>query len=897
MSSKNQNQTTEKDFLNELNEEKQKIIKTDGNVLVVANPGTGKTLLLAYKFIYLLKKGLKPEDILCLTFTNKAKRELEDRIIELIKKQKMDVDLSKLKVHTFHSYALDFMEEDDVVSSNLLRFSIYRYLKENEILNYADEYLLDIIVPKMENLLRYLKSFGITPDKINLKKAKEFVVGDEKFTKEELDKFAEDFVKIFEYYEKSKKKKGIDYADMLINFLNLKTHSKFKYVLVDELQDVNIIEADIALKSGEHFVAVGDKKQAIFGFQGGSILNFKKFAKSTNFVLSENFRSSNEVLNYAREAFTSKTKDSVHKEDLKNLKNKGAKPSEKPLIYETERENAYRVVCELVKQLSKEHKKVAVIARTNSQLMDISKEMKNRGIDHSSTYFSASADAKEKIITFLKGVLSKDVQIVKNSMFTPFFPCSVQDAFDIVNQKIRTLEDIYKLCPEFKKLRESIKTMEDLDIVFKERIIPISINYGREFLLASLNVQDALIEAIKVIDILDMKNIIDYLQSSDLLVDGSDVEKQVIVTTVHKSKGKEYEAVIYIPTKTRDKSNFQDRTVEAILKAENIDAKEELEEEALRIDFVAFTRAKTKLCIVTDKVEDYLNDYAEIATIAVEAIESFDINERSKRAYSLFVNKEYEKAKKLLENDKSWIIPYIRNHFENLPHLSFSSLNDNPYDYLIYNILKIKDFSSSMTLGSDVHGIAKIMCEGNKCEVETLYKPYKENIDKMLIQIRKQYPELAEAEQELKIPLAKLIPTKDEINFKGFIDAVFKNKKDEYLIIDWKTDKKDDKASHHRQQLEAYKRGFSIKKNIPTDKIKVAICFIGLRRTINTGKIECMFDDKQPAKSAFDTFTKKANKILEWKKNPESFLKDLEDNEMDDDLWRAVVEQWRGERK
>lgn len=477
-------------------------------------------------------------------------------------------------------------------------------------------------------------------------------------------------------------------------------------------------------------------------------------------------------------------------------------------------------------------------------------------------------------------------------MFTPFFPCSIQDAFEIANQKTKTLEDVYKLCPEFKKLRESVQTIQDLDIVFQERIIPVSINYGREFLLSSLNIQEALGEAINIIDTLNMKNIIDYLESSDLLVDGSDVEKQVVVTTVHKSKGKEYEAVIYIPIKTRDKSNFQDRTVEAILKSENIDAKGELEEEALRIDFVAFTRAKTKLCIITDKVEDYANDYSETAKINVEAIESFDLTEKSKRAYNLFINKDYEKAKKLLEEDKSWIVSYIKNHFENLSHISFSGLKDNPYEYLKNNILQIKDFSSSIDLGSEVHKIAKIMCEGNKCEVETEYKQYKENIEKILVEIRKQYPELDESEQELKIPLAKLVPTKEEINFKGFIDAVFKNNGN-YLIVDWKTDKKEDRAAEHRQQLEAYRKAFSIKKNISLDKIKVAIGFIGLRRTINTGKIESMFDDKQPTKSAFDTFTKKVNKILEWKKNPESFLTDLMEKEINDDLWKAVVEQYK----
>lgn len=87
----------------------------------------------------------------------------------------------------------------------------------------------------------------------------------------------------------------------------------------------------------------------------------------------------------------------------------------------------------------------------------------------------------------------------------------------------------------------------------------------------------------------------------------------------------------------------------------------------------------------------------------------------------------------------------------------------------------------------------------------------------------------------------------------------------------------------------------SIKKNIPGDKIKVAICYVRLRRTINTGKREYMFDDKQSAKSAFNTFTKKTNKILEWRKDPESFFKDLIEKEVKDDLWKAVVEQYKSE--
>ena len=144
-----------------LNPEKQTIIRQDGNVLVTANPGTGKTRLLAYKYVDLINKGIVPEQILCLTFTAKAKREMESRILEVIKKEKIVVDISKLNVFTFHSYALDNIEENEVLSTNLLRYAIFRFLKDKKILNYDDGYLLKKIVPKTVGrvITRLLKKY------------------------------------------------------------------------------------------------------------------------------------------------------------------------------------------------------------------------------------------------------------------------------------------------------------------------------------------------------------------------------------------------------------------------------------------------------------------------------------------------------------------------------------------------------------------------------------------------------------------------------------------------------------------------------------------------------------------------------------------------------------------
>jgi len=879
-----------------LNPEKLKIIATEGNILVTANPGTGKTLLLAGKFVDLLKKGVLPEDILCLTFTNKARKEMEDRIVKFINDEKLSVDLSKLHVFTFHSYALENLEDSDVVSSNLIRYTIYKFLRENEVLNYGDEYLLDNIVPKIESLMRYLKNFAILPKDIDSENVKKLIVDEKNFDKQELERFLEFFIRIFEEYERVKSLKGQDYADMLLRFLSLKKMPHYKFVLVDELQDVNMIEADIALKSADQFFAVGDAKQAIFGFQGGSILNFKKFEDSNKFILSENFRSTNEVLSYARDYFVARTGEEHHKQALKDLKNNEIGKGDKVKVITVAKEDQVRSVYKLIKRLSVHNEKIAVITRTNYQILALSKEFKNSGLDHSATFFTASDEAKQNIITFLEGILSNDVNTVKNSMFTPFFPMTLQESFEIAKERELTLESLYLKCPEYRRLREGVKTVEDVNQLFRDKILPVALSYGEEYLLASLSMQQAWIEALKYVDNKDIIKIMVYLRSSDLLVDESLTEKNLILTTVHKAKGKEYDNVIYIPSKTRNSQNFVDIIVEAILKSKGIDAKEELEEESLRINFVAFTRAKKRLYVLTDKPNDYMNEFAEQEELETENYTTVDIpSELKKRAYNLFVNKEFDKAKEALENKDAWLISFIENHFKNLEHISFSRLKKDAYEYFTDNILKLQDSSPALSLGGKVHEIAEKMTIGETVEADAETLPYVENVNKILAELKVEGYSPIESEINIKIPLAQIIPTEDRILFNGKIDAIFK-KNDEYLIVDWKTSKKDDDSAEYRQQLEIYKRVYSIHAKVPVEKIKVAIAYIGLRKTINDGKIEYDLDDKQPAKTSFDTMQKKLQKFLEWKVDVNKFFVDLMEEETDDVLWRSVVEQYGKER-
>ena len=888
-----------------LNPEKQAIIDQDGNVLVTANPGTGKTRLLAYKYVDLINKGIVPEQILCLTFTAKAKREMESRILEVIKKEKIDVDISKLNVFTFHSYALDNIEENEVLSTNLLRYAIFRFLKDKKILNYGDAYLLDQIVPKMENLMRYLKSFGITPDQIDLIEVKKNLEGSKSYSKEEIDKFADYFLAIYKHYEDIKTKRGVDYADLLIKFLQLKEIPQFEYVLIDELQDVNSMQADIALKSATHFFAVGDSKQAIFGFQGGSILNFKKFEKSTQSVLSENFRSTNEILSYASEYFTSKTKENAHKKELNGFRNANNETGSKPIIYEVETSQLYSVACKLVKRYSG---KTAIITRNNNQIMAVAKELTASGLDFSSTFLSASMDAKNHIITFLRGVFSSNVQDVRNSMFTPFFPCSLHDAFQITEIKNIKLPELLEKLPLFKQMRESVKTVEDINKLFKEKIIPICISYGKEYLSAATTIQEAYQEALMVLpdkDIhasdKDIHALMSYLQVTDLLSQESDAEKEIVLTTVHKAKGKEFDNVIYLPKNPSNRSDFQNKVVKAIFYSKGINVEEELKEETLRVDFVAFTRAKKQLVILTDKVQDYLNDASESREIEAVEAASLNLTESKHRAFDLFVNGQFDEAKKLLENKDRWIKDFVKNHFESLEHTSFSSLPESAYDYFVNKMLAKKQTSYAMSLGSEVHEAVALMLSEKEYSASKDAKPFIENVKKIIEKI--DYDEV-QPERKLE-PSLKSLGFDSELKFESKIDAVFR-KGDEYLIVDWKTDKNTERSSEHRQQLETYKRVLSAHDGIPLDKIKVAIGFVGLRSTINTGKIDFEYDETQPAKSSFDTLSKRVERLLSWIKDPEQFFKDfiaeekvkLRDGKSvsDDMIWKSVVEEYNKEK-
>ncbi|MDD3160210.1 MAG: PD-(D/E)XK nuclease family protein, partial [Candidatus ainarchaeum sp.] len=318
--------------------------------------------------------------------------------------------------------------------------------------------------------------------------------------------------------------------------------------------------------------------------------------------------------------------------------------------------------------------------------------------------------------------------------------------------------------------------------------------------------------------------------------------------------------------------------------------KEELEEEDLRSDFVAMTRAKKELYIITKKLADYTNQKSETENINTEVTLEEKFIEKQKLAYNLFVNKEYDKAKQLLETNKKWLEAYIKDYFKNMKTISFSTVQKDAYEFLTKRIIKLNDFGSAINIGLTVHKKIEEYLKGNEQEITLEEKPFYENAMKIINDIEKEGYKLIKAEYEIKMPLNKITKTESDIEFTGFIDAVYKTN-DELLIIDWKTNRNEDSGSKHRQQLALYKKALSVLENTHEEKIKIALAYIGLRPNINNGTINSHYNNLQPQKTAIETITKEINQIIDWKNNPSLFIEELKKSTKEGMLIRAIKEE------
>lgn len=367
-----------KTYLNELNDvQRQAVTATEGPVLVIAGPGSGKTRVLTYRIAHLIEEGAAPWEILALTFTNKAAREMKERIAKVVGQK-----ANQVWAGTFHSiFARILRVEADKIGypSN---FTIY---------DSDDSKSLITAITKELNLDKTV--YNANAVRARISSAKSNIIGPQAY-KENQDLMQQDRIAkrphlhtIYEKYVARCKRSGaMDFDDLLYQLYILlyknpdnvleKYQKKFKYLMVDEFQDTNYLQYAILKKlvkyenSPENVCVVGDDAQSIYAFRGATIdniLNFEKdFKNLQTFKLEQNYRSTEHIVQAANEIIL-RNKKQIHK---KIWSDKGAGQKIKVIKAMTDSEEGKRVADSIIEQKTRFHLKsadIAILYRTNAQ--------------------------------------------------------------------------------------------------------------------------------------------------------------------------------------------------------------------------------------------------------------------------------------------------------------------------------------------------------------------------------------------------------------------------------------------------------------------------------------------------------------------------------------------------
>jgi len=409
-----------------LNAEQKRAVDTiEGPVMVIAGPGTGKTTMLTLRIANILKVTDTPPDaILALTFTESGVRSMRKKLAEIIGPTAYQV-----RIHTFHGFANDIIK---MYPERFPKIIGSEHVEEMDALRLAESIIeeggFELIRPKNDptyyvekalSAVDEMKRDAVTPLEFGIflnKKEKEILGSDDLYHakgkyagqmkgvyKDELEKVAKarELSRFYEAYESRLAKERLyDYADMIMEVVSLletdksfslRIQESFIYVLADEHQDANnaqnrLLEALSSFHENPNLFIVGDEKQAIFRFQGASLENFlyfkKKFPKATTIMLSENYRSSQNILDAAHSliSWNPAPDDSLRKELMAKGKSDG------PIVavvsaHDPVAECAY-VANEIGQLIEKGENpaEIAVLVRDNKRAEGIKRALLGRGI-------------------------------------------------------------------------------------------------------------------------------------------------------------------------------------------------------------------------------------------------------------------------------------------------------------------------------------------------------------------------------------------------------------------------------------------------------------------------------------------------------------------------------------
>lgn len=604
------------EYLDKLNKNQREAATTIyGNLLILAGAGSGKTATLIARTAYMIDSGINPENILLLTFTNKAAEEMKNRIIRDIGET-----AEKVTACTFHSFCSNFLRKYSHLVNIDSGFTIMDGPDSIEAMSMAkEEYFYKKDVP--EDFPSKKTIFSIYSNAIN---------GDVSYgdiiEKCKLEAFEKDIVQIIINYEDYKTEHNLmDYDDLLYHTYHiLKNHEdirykydkQYEYISIDEFQDTNVLQdkvLELLNRNSMNLAAVGDDNQSIYKFRGAEVENIltfhKRYPGCKIITLDENYRSSQEILDFCNSMMAHSIEGS--KKMLKG-QFKGDSPA---LIITDNNHDEENFILNKIKAFMKAGvplEEIAVIVRNANQSFGLEMKLNSAGIPYKK--FGGikflEKEAVKDILAFLRlSVNSKDELALYRILqkYPGIGKGYAKKICEKVSQDgIEALNDIYKKTKFHIYLEELYKIQEKISsLTLSEQLKYIIDDYypgviKRSIDCSSMKDKDEKRRAIKE-QIGESRALLDMCSKyhstkkflEDLVLDASRIEEKdgtLNITTIHSAKGLEYDVVFIMDTVDGIFPRTQEKNPE--------DAEE------LRCMYVAATRARKYLYLMSPRYID-----------------------------------------------------------------------------------------------------------------------------------------------------------------------------------------------------------------------------------------------------------------------------------------------------
>lgn len=586
--------------------QKEAVLYNDGPLLIIAGAGAGKTKTLTTKIAYLIEeKYATPYNVLAITFTNKAAKEMKDRLYAMLG----DV-AKKIQVSTFHSFGL-------------------KLLRENfELLGYDRNFVIMDSDDSLTVVKKIIKDLGYDPKVYNPKairnkisSCKNEMISAKAYERYAVSDYEQVIHKIYEKYEdKLYRNNSVDFDDLLLLPIKLfkenpdvleRYQDLYQYILIDEYQDTNqaqYILTKLISEKNRRITCVGDDSQSIYSFRGANyknILNFEKdYPDAKTILLEQNYRSTSTILDAANQVI----KNNSQRKDKKLWTDRGTGEKIKYYRAYNERDEAQYVIRKIKELVNRgtEYKDIAILYRTNAQSRVVEEEMLKENLPYrviGSFYFYSRKEIKD-LIAYLRLIHnSKDNISLLRVINTPKRGIGLKTIENLTSKADEEGISIYDAINSGKEL-EFKNTIEKLKIVAEDLTLTELIDkvLDASGVKKELESEQSLESEVRLENLEEFKSITKSFEEKEGLISLedflleisliSDVEEykddpnRISLMTVHSVKGLEFDNVFVIGME------------EGIFPHMNSLMENMALEEERRLCYVAITRAKDNLHLV-----------------------------------------------------------------------------------------------------------------------------------------------------------------------------------------------------------------------------------------------------------------------------------------------------------